>query len=348
MSETPSLYDLTQDALIGPMRDILLTAAEPPSGPEFSYPVVDQAVSSSMWKWITKGVGNGVIDLGNSPYTLTSLDNATNTGVLKTGTGGTANAIVEGFYHQLSEDMTVSLPMPSSGTTTYRVCLTHDPRNGDSAGGPISVQVYAGVPPTTFGRVHVVLWTVRRSANQLLTDATVERIRPRVAPVIYVWAEDHKPDPAQQLWGTLCVVGQTSEIYRSANLSEAGESGEGRAWVNVTSPPWATYSDTPTYRYPGHGYRRAIQRQGVTRRLRGRIERVSGQSFSPNSSGYLMMTLDPADRPAREVRRVTAGSNLASPNLAVINVSSTTGEVRAHPAGTMSWVSLDGVEWYTE
>ena len=47
----PSEYDLTQDALIAPMRDILLTAAEPPSGPEFSYPVVDQAVSSSMWQW---------------------------------------------------------------------------------------------------------------------------------------------------------------------------------------------------------------------------------------------------------------------------------------------------------
>ena len=336
----PTEYDLTQDALIGPMRDILLTAAEPPTGPEFSYPVVDQAVSSSMWKWITKGVGNGIIDLGDGPYTLTGLNNATNTGVLKPGTGGTANAIVEGFYHQLSEDMTVSLPMPSSGTSTYSVCLTYDPRNSDSAGGPISVQVYSGTTPTTFGRVHVVLWTVRRTANQLLTDSTVERFRPRVAPVIYVWDESHKPDPAQQLWGSLCVVGSTGSIYRATTAGEAGGDSGARAWVPMSDTDLR--GDTPTYVYVGHGARIGSTRIGPLVVMEGRVRRQDGGLFSGGSTqGYLVHVLPESHRPPTERRFIASGSGFTN-NVHVVVAVYTNGEVRVFPAQSTPWVSLDG------
>ena len=340
MSETPSLYDLTQDALIGPMRDILLTAAEPPSGPEFSYPVVDQAVSSSMWSWITKGVGNGIIDLGDDPYTLTGLSNATNAGVLKPGTGGTANAIVEGFCHQLSEDMTVSLPMPSSGTIAYSVCLTHDPRNNDSAGGPISVQVYSGTPPTTFGRVHVVLWTVRRSANQLLTDATVERFRPRVAPAIYVWDESHKPDPAQQLWGSLCVVGSTGAIYRATTVNEAGGDSGARAWVPLTDVNLR--GDNSAYEYVGHGARIGSTRIGQLVVLEGRVRRTGGAIFSGGTqNGYLVHILPQRHRPPTERRFIASGAGLTDNRHVVVSVYPD-GEVRVFPNRNTSWVSIDG------
>lgn len=342
---TPTEYDLVQDQKILPMQQILSQAAEPPTGSEFSYPVVGQGISSSMWQWITKGVGNGVIDLGDYPYTLENLNNATNSGVLKVGQRGTANAIVEGFYHQLSEDMTVSLPMPSSGTTTYSVCLTHDPRNGDSAGGPISVQVYSGTPPTTFGRVHVVLWTVRRSANQLLTDATVERIRPRVAPVIYVWAEDHKPDPAQQLWGTLCVVGSTAAIYRATSVAEAGGDGGARAWVSLTDPPWVEYGDTPTYVWPGHGQQRAIQRVGKRRRLRGRVSRRDGSAMTPSSVGYLLWTCGPDDIPGVSAQLPVVCGSSANPKFGLINIVQGSAEIRLYPAGTIPWLDLSAVQW---
>lgn len=336
----PTEYDLTQDALIGPMRDILLTAAEPPTGPEFSYPVVGQAVSSSMWSWVTKGVGNGIIDLGDGSYWLDSFDNAANTAVLRVGDGESANAIVEGFYHQLSEDMTISLPMPSSGTTTYSVCLTYDPRISDSAGGPISVQVYSGTPPTTFGRVHVVLWTVRRAANQLLTDSTVERFRPRVAPVIYVWAEDHKPDPAQQLWGSLCVVGSTGSIYRATTEGEAGGDSGARAWVPMSD----TYlrGDTPTYVYVGHGARIGSTRVGPLVVMEGRVRRQDGGLFSGGSTqGYLVHVLPESHRPPTERRFIASGAGLTDNRQVVVSVYPD-GEVRVFPNQNTSWVSLDG------
>ena len=345
----PTEYDLTQDALIGPMRDILLTAAEPPSGPEFSYPVVDQAMSSSMWQWVTKGVGSGVLDLGDASYWLRDLNNSNQTAYITAGRTGTANAIVAGFYHQLSDDKQITLPMPSSGSTTYYVCLTFDPREESSTNGPVSLQVYSGTPPTSFARVHVVLWTVRRSANQLLTDATIRRVRQRVAPTIYVHGEDEIPDHHSVLWGTICFVGQTGSVYRARPRDEDDEGAQDEGgWASLTDPGWETFGDTPTYQYPGHGYRAAIQRVGKKRFLRGRIERTNGAALSPNSGGYrVVVPLAEGDRPSREVRFVTAGSNLASPNLAVVNIS-TSGEVRVHPASTMAWVSLDGVEWYTE
>lgn len=339
MSE-PTSYDLVQDDRILAVEDILSNAAEPPSGAEFSYPVVGQAVSSSMWQWVTKGVGNGIIDLGDGPYTLTGLSNATNTGVLKPGTGGTANAIVEGFYHQLSEDMTVSLPMPSSGTTTYSVCLTHDPRNNDSAGGPISVQVYSGTPPTTFGRVHVVLWTVRRSANQLLTDATVERFRPRVAPAIYVWDEAHKPDPAQQLWGALCVVGSTGSIYRATTASEAGGDSDTRAWVPLTDV--FLRGDNAAYEYVGHGAKIGSTRIGQMVVMEGRVRRAGGAIFSGSTqNGYLVHILPPRHRPPTERRFIAAGSGLTHNRHVVVSVYPD-GEVRVFPDRDTSWVSIDG------
>ena len=346
MSETPSLYDLTQDALIGPMRDILLTAAEPPSGPEFSYPVVDQAVSSSMWQWITMGTGSGVIDIGGEPYNLVGLDNGTNTARLVVSyVSGTANAIVRGFFHQLSDDMTISLPMPASGTTTYRICLTYDPRNEAEAEGPVSVQVYTQDPPSTFGRIHVLLWTVRRQANQLLTDASVMSHRARIAPTLLVSSRERLPEPSDMPWGTMCFNHQYGEWFIASGATAAN--GGPTSWRNVTSPAWSTGADTGNYVWPGHGHRRSIQRVGNTRRLRGRIARANGAAFTPGNS-YMIWAIDAQDAPANSGKMVVAGSGETNPSLGVVQISPGDMYVRLYPKDTMSWVSLDGVQWDTE
>lgn len=339
MTATPtpeSNYDLIQQ-----LQELVSSAAEPPSGTEFSYPVVDQAMSASMWQWVTKGVGNGIIDLGHGPYSLTNLDNASNTATLTTGSGGnTANAIVEGFYHQLSEDMTVSLPMPSSGSVTYHVCLTYDPREGSSSNGPISVQVHNGTPPTTFGRVHVVLWTVRRTANQLLTNAVVERYRPRVSPPIYVWAEEHKPDPAQQLWGSLCVVGSTGSIYRATTVNEAGGDSGARSWVPLADVNLR--GDNTSYEYVGHGARIGSTRSGQIVVMEGRVRRTGGAIFSGGTqNGYLVHILPQRHRPPSERRFIASGAGLTN-NIHVVVSVYPDGEVRVFPHQNTSWVSIDG------
>lgn len=333
-------------ALIQQLQELVSSAAEPPSGVEFSYPVVDQAVSSSMWQWITMGTGSGVIDIGGEPYNLVDLSNASNTARLKVSyVSGTANAIVRGFFHQLSEDMTISLPMPSSGTTTYRICLTYDPRDEADAGGPVSVKVYTTEPPSTFGRIHVLLWTVRRQANQLLTDATVMSHRARIAPTLLVSSRERLPEPSDMPWGTMCFNHQYGEWFIAAGATAAN--GGPTRWQNVTSPEWATASDTSFYVWPGHGHRRSIQRVGNTRKLRGRVARANGAAFTPGNS-YLMWSIAAQDMPSGSGKLVVTGSGETNPSLGVVQISPTNGDVRLYPKDSMSWVSLDGIEWDVE
>ena len=340
MTENPTDYDLIQDSRILGVETILSNAAEPPSGGEFSYPVVGQAVSSSMWQWITRGQGDGIIEVGGWPYRLTDLDNASNTGTLTVSTvTGTANAVVAGFFHQLSESMTLSFPMPSSGTVTYHVCLTHDPREENTADGPVSVQVYSGTPPTTFSRTHVVLYTVRRSANQLLTDATVERFRPRVAPVLVVASEDHLGDPKQRLWGTLAVAHQTREWFMA--MGSDADVGGPTEWRNLTSPEW-TQSTSTAHVWAGHGERPAWRRRGDIIELKGRVRQSSGSAYSPSNAGYTLISNSPtfnngpllggADSNSNPVRRNSVNSD---------------GRPTFIPVGSSaSWIDLTGYFYY--
>jgi len=299
-----------------------------------------------MWQWITMGTGSGVIDIGGEPYNLTELTNGSNTAKIAVSyVSGTANAIVRGFFHQLSQDMTVSLPMPSSGTTTYRICLTYDPRDEKKAAGPVSVKVYTQDPPSTFGRIHVLLWTVRRQANQLLTDASVMSHRARIAPTLLVSSRDRLPEPSDMPWGTMCFNHEYGEWFMASGATAAN--GGPTRWRNVTSPGWSEAGDTSYYVWPGHGHRRSIQRIGNTRKLRGRIARANGAAFTPGRS-YLLWTIAAQDTPANSGKLVVTGSGETNPSLGVVQISPTDGDVRLYPKDTMSWVSIDGVEWETE
>ena len=338
MSETPTPYDLTQDALIGPMRDILLTAAEPPSGPEFSYPVVDQAVSSSMWKWITRGQGDGIIEVGGWPYRLTGLNNATNTAILRVSTlTGTANAIIAGFFHQLSADLTISLPMPSSGTTTYYICLTHDPREEGTAPGPVSVQTYSGTPPDTFGRTHVVLHTVRRTANQLLTDAVVESFRPRVAPTMLVARESQLGDPRQRLWGTLALAHETSEWFMA--MGSSSDAGGPSSWQNITSPEWVA-STSNAHLHQTSGSFPSWRLEGDRVHLVGRVRQSSGSPYAAGNDYTPIPNCPDVGRSGR----TSGGANSRGESLYALLTPGT--KPRVVTPSTSGWLDLTGISYY--
>ena len=345
MSE-PTTYDLVQDTRIQGVEDLVQTSYTPFQGPEFSYPVVHQPMDDEMWQSVTLGVGSGVLDTGGHPYWLRDLSDVTDTGKLTVDTTtGTAQAILRGFYHRLTQDMTLNFP-PVSQKTTYHVVLEYDPLRHKEPSGPIRVRVLTSLD-SSGGKHYLTLYRVTRTPSQLLTQATVERVRPRVAPTIYVWDETHKPDPEKQLWGTMCFVGKTGSIYRATDAADAGEEGEGRAWASVTDPDWVEYGDTPTYKWPGHGPRRAIQREGKKRRLRGRVARVDGSIMAPSATGYLMWTIGDQDKPAFDTKVVVAGGGSINPSMGSIVVSES--EVRLYPKDdNMSWVDLAGVWWEVE
>ena len=350
MSETPSLYDLTQDALIGPMRDILLTAAEPPSGPEFSYPVVDQAVSSSMWKWITRGMGSGILGEGGQPYWYRNVSNANNTAQIAVSTiSGEAHAMIGGYYHHLSQAVTVPLPMPASGTVTYHVALTYDPRRESDPEGPIKLETHTGSLPTTFDREHIPLWSITRSANQLLTDATVQQYRPFVTPSTTYNRREHLPDAGMMLSGTTARTRLDGGLFMALQGNEVGADGESATarWVNVGEPQWFMFGgdgDGTYFKYPGHGARMAWSWHNGIVYLQGRLRRSSGNFEASNTSGYLIMTLPEAYRPLSERRFTTAASGYANPSTTNIQILSN-GQVRVFVNRTTPWVGFDGINY---
>src|SRR5699024_7016938 len=168
--------------------------------------------------------------------------NQPNTLSLRAGTS--AEAIVEGFYHRLTEDMELPFP-PVTTTTVYRVTLTYDPRKFKTS--PVNIEVWNGEPPTAYGQVHVLLHTVERRPNQLLSQATITRYRQYTAGLLSVQNESQLPDVDSVPAGTLAVPSSTeaSGIYVRSNTSPT-------QWLNILVGPW---EDIPSYGGWDYAYR---------------------------------------------------------------------------------------------
>lgn len=323
---------------------------------EQSYPIVEQPMSADQWKSVTLGIGDGILDEGGFPYRLKNLSNATNTGVLQAASrtdGETySSAILNGFYHRLEEDLELEFPAVTS-RTTYHVTLQYDPSRTDM---PVQAKVVTSLDYSQ-GKNYLTLYTVTRGPNQLLTDAAVQMVRPRVAPVQVYRSEADMPLAQKTLWGTLAIVhngrnSDNSAIFMSMNSDPSGEDADDEwFWKKIYDPAdgrfiWSTRSDTGTYRSPTHGFTRAIGRRGKTRRFRGRVELVSGNPFrASNMDGYQIWSGSVADgdAPAETQRFIVAGGGSSAQHAAV--EISHTGSVTAWVGRDMYWISLDGIEW---
>src|SRR5699024_12742674 len=135
----PTTEELQQQII--DLQKLITAEYPPPSGPEYSFPKANQGITQEQFRLMFLGQANGMIhgdngvvnDPGSSTgyrYYLEGHDsdsetNQRNTLILRAGTS--AESIVEGFYHRLTEDM--ELPFPSvTSTTVYHVCITYDPR----------------------------------------------------------------------------------------------------------------------------------------------------------------------------------------------------------------------------
>lgn len=333
---TRSLEQL--DTALG-LIEALFADAPIEDAPELSFPIAEKAMNADQYQATMLPSGTGIIDRGGGggPFRLINPDESTNEMTLTVDSKvGRAEAVINGFGFQMKQDVQVSLPYVST-RTVYHVGLEFDPTRLTTPLGPIRRVVHINTIPTTAGRIYLPLHRVTRQPNQLLQHATVERLTPRVAPVMYVWAEGHKPDPELQLWGTICIVGQTGSMYRSAS---AGESGT-RGWQPVSDTVWVDIDDTSNY-VGAPGMRRwQIGRQGKTRRLRGAVARRGGELFNV-SNGYHPISLAEMDRPSAPERFPIAVQGGVKPGWLSID---TDGAVRVEVGGNCSWVSLSGVAW---
>ena len=244
MTVNPSDYDLIQDDRLDELESLVSAEYKPPEGVEYSFPVANQGITQEQFRLMNLGQANGMIHgdngtVNDSPdstgyrYYLEGHDsdsetNQRNTLILRAGTS--AESIVEGFYHRLTEDM--ELPFPAvTNTTLYRVTLTYDPRKFKTS--PINIEVWNAEPPTAHGQIHVLLHTVERKPNQLLSQSTMTRYRPYTAGVVSVQNKTQLPDVASYPAGTVAVPSSNGGqgVFVRSNTHP-------RQWLNTHVGSW--------------------------------------------------------------------------------------------------------------
>lgn len=286
----PSAYDLVQDARLDAHEALITPQPRQRPAAQYSFPIVGQDISDDEFMQMMIATPSGIADEGGQPLWLRQLDDATRTAQLTVSkTTGDGKAALAGFFYRLLQDVTIPLPMPAT-STRYHVCLTYDPLGHSRPEGPISVQTYAGVPPTSGGRRHIVLWIVPCEPSQLLSDVKPIQVRPKAAPQLTVDTAEQLPSPQSVLWGTTCIITHGREAGTIYQADGADPDGRPQRWDNVTNPGWTNLNLTGSLE---HGVTPASYRfTGGAIELRGYVTR--GSDFPTSSAtviGWTPMTL---------------------------------------------------------
>lgn len=310
---------------------------------ELSYPTEGQPLPAQYWRSVTLGLGTGVLDEGGRPYELTGKDNATNQVTIRRPTTKSyAHAIVRGFYHRITADVVLDIPAVTKATTFY-IALQLAPLRATSGDLPVKLDVFTSLDRTD-DKDYLVLHTIRRQPNQLLTDAVFTTYRTKVAPSIMVDTPDLLPDPESVLWGTQAHVFETGQDFR------AGGTGSSPTWVELDSEPqWINVSYASGRAAGGGGTRLQVKREGNRRVLRGRGVRSNGDNFYPAGAGspWVMGTLAEADRPSATAGGIGQVDSFTNPGFARVEVN-VNGEIRFSPNKDTAWVGFDTIFWYVD
>ena len=349
MSIDPTPYDLQQDSRIDDLREIVTTSYKEATGDKQSFPVVDQPMNDDQWAHLAKAFGSGVISYGGAPYRLGNVSDVDNTLTVHRADdeGRESGGIIEGFAHRMTGDVQIKVG-PVLETTDYMIGLQYDPVRAKEEGHPILLDCFARPLDTTQGKKYAPIWEGTRRPSTVLSSVNWQTARSRISPTTTVSRERFLPDPRHSglMWGTLCYTYRDKTWFQ---LQWATEEGGEMVWQRIGFSGWSKVDYGSTYKYPGHGSSKAIARDGIRRYLRGRWAIANDSNFvAPSSQGYLLWTLDPEDWPPSEERRVVSGYNLAAPRWGVVNISSTTGEVRFHPAQNTSWVDIGELSYSVE
>jgi hypothetical protein len=345
----PTNYDLIQDGRLDALDDLVHPYYQPPGEQEYSFPVVGQGVSSEMFQQISRAAGTGVFvqhdaEGAQSPYRLTGMPggdsetNATNQMMLRTSSvTGRSEAAIEGFFHTQLQDMPVSFP-PVTTPTTYYLALTYDPRREEEEAGPIRIEVHANDLPTTHGRKHIVLYTVRREPNQLLTQATTQQHKPWLGHVINVWRYNDLPDPKTVEYGTLAVV--INHQKGNGGVPDLYTNRSGLGWIPILQDDKfnVTYLQNNWENYPEFGNLKGIISRGIVH-LQGTVRR--GEWVAGRNIATVTNRAAPAKTCFLDVR---SASSTNRPDIRINQA----GEIYISGTGGISspsWLTFDGVSY---
>lgn len=234
----PTIEELQQQ--IRDLQKLVKPTYTPFDGPEYSFPIDGQGINADEYRQMSLAQGSATIirDRAYRPYQLVGHEsdaetNQKNTLILRVSQRtGVNEAIIEGFYHRMTEDIEIPIE-PVTTPTTFFICLTLDPQQENAMSGPISVKTYRNQVPTSGNRKHTVLHTVYRLPNQLLSEASRQIHRPYISPTITAVSEEALPDPDDVLYGTVGVVRNGGQAG-AADLVTA----EGNRWYNLLAGDW--------------------------------------------------------------------------------------------------------------
>ena len=241
-------YDLIQDQRLDSLESLVTADYEPPEGAQYSFPIANQGITQDQWQQMMLTTGDGAIitDGAAYPFRLVGHDSASetnqrNTLILKVADNtGRNEASMAGFYFRQTEDIELPFP-PVAKTTTYHVTVTYDPRKFKTE--PLRLEVWAGEPPRAHGQQHILLHTVARTPNQLLSQAVRTMHRHYVSPVITAAYDVGLPDSKDVLYGTLGIVrSRTSGGDVVPGTGAIYESRGGYGWHNLLKGEWQNLS----------------------------------------------------------------------------------------------------------
>src|SRR5699024_9283485 len=232
-------YDKLQDDRLDELESLISAEYEPPAGAQYSFPLANQGITQDQWQQMNLTTGDGAIITDGSafPFRLVGHDSASetnqrNTLILKVADNtGRNEASMAGFYFRPTEDIELPFP-PDTSTATYHVTVTYDPRKFQTE--PLRLEVWAGEPPRAHGQQHILLHTVARTPNQLLSQAVRTMHRHYVSPVITAAHDVGLPDSKDVLYGTLGIVrSRTSGGDVVPGTGAIYESRGGYGWHNL-------------------------------------------------------------------------------------------------------------------
>lgn len=310
---------------------------------EESFPMRDEPMTDEQWKQVTLGIGSGVLNEGGDPYRLTNVDNATNQVTVNVSADtGLAQAIVAGFYHRIDAPVVLDVPAVTTATN-YWIVLEYSPLRLESSEPPVQLKVVTALD-TSSGRQYLVLHKIYRRPNELLTNAAMRSVRPRIAPLLQVRDESELPEPESVIRGTVAVVHGDFPDIRIAKA----ESGQSLGWVSLLSGKWIDIQDhANTTNFAGSP--KQMKRTGPTRFLRGQFYRSSG-AYTTSSAGYIVANLADGDLPKRGMRfpvvPVVHGTGAGADADAYIAVSNANSEVRLYlTRGTCGRIDMGQISW---
>lgn len=274
------------------------------SGPISQGTDAERQFTDVMWRDLFGDEPGVVGDISGAAYQLTL---PTNSDVAQIGSATQDSvARLAGFAHRIPAGQPESITIPAaSGTAqTSIVALRYDPAY-TGAPGPVrliriagtsaSLPAYDSSPP---GVEDLPLWAVTRQPNQALSQATVLRIFPRLAPVLDV--------PVGAALPLSSPLG--TRLHQGANQYVRQLGGAGApTWVNVTPATAPANPDTTpaaltlttAFQHWGFGYRNLCYwRTGSSVHVVGSVRLLTAM---PASTTRVIATLPAGFRPAGQV-----------------------------------------------